>query len=1581
METPSPTPPGSADASTISPGSIDQYQLLRELGVGGMGVVWLARDTVLDRQVAIKVLKSGTRDPSSTKRLLREAMSAAKLSHPNVVSVYHVLDRDGQIHIVMELLGRSLADELRDGGRLPWTEATAAIRDAAAGLAAAHAAGLVHRDIKPSNLLRSGQGGIKVADFGLVDSPDSVKLTATGAVLGTLGYMSPEQCRGEKTDSRSDVYALGCTYYHLLTGRPPFEGADRHEVMSRHASGPFPNPKLFVTDLPDGVLHIIETACRKDPRLRYPTAAEMLAELGAALTPSAPAAALSGGRLRIFLSSPGDVAEERVVAKGLIERLANEFADRIAISPIIWEHEPLLAHDTFQSQIPRPSESEIVVCILWSRLGTRLPADISRPDGSRYASGTEYEFEDAVEGRKTNGYPDLLVYRKTAKPMVSLDDDVDLERRREQKKLLDAFEQKWFFHGEDGSLKAAFHTFEKTADFEQVLEQHLRRLIVRRSPVVTERPVAHAKPSWTSGSPFRGLDVFEFEHAPVFVGRTRAIGDVLNALRENAAAGKAFVLVVGVSGGGKSSLARAGVLPVLTQPGVIEGVALWRRAVLKPSDAASPIQSLAAALLRPEALPELGADGTSADQLAEMLRNAPAGAFALIKGGLSQAAAALVREQSLTKQPEARLVIVADQLEELFTLSAVAAAEREAFVAALSSLSRSGKVFVVATLRADFYHRAVELPELVALQDRAGQSTLLLPTPAEIGLMVRLPARAAGLTFEEDSQSGISLEDVLRDAASASPESLPLLQFALEELYQRRTPEGLLTYAAYRELGGVEGALTQRAEAIFASLSPEVQAAFPRVMRGLVHVGEGDAVARHQAALESVAPNSAAKEFVDAFVKARLFTADRTEQAGASVRVTHEALLLNWPRVKDWLKQDRELLILRSRVSAAAARWQAEGRRSDLLLNEGKPLLEAESVAAKLGDELPRTQRAYIAASALRRKRRTALKRSAVAALVLLTLIASLAAGYARRQRSKADANASRAEANARLAATNAAAAQANADRALESQRRALASEKLANERLAAIEMGVGGAVDETTAPQLTTAFRESYAKLNPSVKAMKAGDLSPLSPVLQDPTMKKMEQDIMAILEKANLKDEKATRAMLSPSSVPGLIMMLKDPDDQVRIKALQLVRIMGPDAKAAIPALIEAVRDPDVMVRTVAIGAIGAMGPDAVQALPVLREALSDERMFGMAAAGAAIMIGRLGEPAKPAVPDLIALLRRRGMGGTGGALIAFTELGPVAEDAAPVVIETLKETQDAAVVNLCLSALAAIGPAAKPALPQLLEILKGDDATQRQKSLAVLAKLGPDAEPALPQLIRILRSNDQDCRGWACEVLSNCPSIAKKALPDLVKASNGQEGVLDDAPQGPGKPNEPNKPDEKDPTTSKLMYWGTRALANLDPPEPGAGSTLAARLSSPSTGTRSWAAFGLERMGGKAAAYLPDLRKALEGETDQGNRTSIERAIAKVALTPAEFWYDGSIEPKGVRHWVQADSEHWDSTLPDGSTTRFVVIGPADDGKGTIVQRLPGKDVEVLIPASLDGGTLSTRKTGEKDWQTMATVRAHQ
>ena len=290
--------------------------------------------------------------------------------------------------------------------------------------------------------------------------------------------------------------------------------------------------------------------------------------------------------IRIFVSSPGDVGEERVMTARVVQRLQGLFGQSVKLEPIIWEHEPMRATQHPQEQIPLPSECDIVVCLLWSRLGTRLPDKISAAG----KTGTEWEFEEAARSFREKKTPDLLVYRKTKEVLASVDDETTYAEKKSQWNALSGFLTHWF-KSEDGTFKAVFKTFEALDQFEDLLERDLRRLIQERLKLT---PLA-AK-TWHH-APFRGLEVFDYEHAPIFFGRTRAIGGIREALVQQAAHGCAFVLVFGMSGVGKSSLVRAGVLPTITQPGVIEGVGLWRWCVFRPSDATGDLCDGLAAVL------------------------------------------------------------------------------------------------------------------------------------------------------------------------------------------------------------------------------------------------------------------------------------------------------------------------------------------------------------------------------------------------------------------------------------------------------------------------------------------------------------------------------------------------------------------------------------------------------------------------------------------------------------------------------------------------------------------------------------------------------------------------------------------------------------------------------------------------------------------------------------------------------------------------------------------------------------------------------------------------------------------------
>ncbi|HEU4692394.1 MAG TPA: tetratricopeptide repeat protein [Vicinamibacterales bacterium] len=690
--------------------------------------------------------------------------------------------------------------------------------------------------------------------------------------------------------------------------------------------------------------------------------------------------------LRIFVSSPGDVAEERLIARRVIGRLEAQFGDALKLEPLFWEHEPLLATASFQEQVPRPSDADIAIVILWSRIGTVLPGHIRRPDGSLYNSGTEFEFEDAVEGFRRNGKPELLVYRKTARPNWPADDALTAQRVA-QKVALDGFIDKWFVDRASGAFTGAFHSFESPADFEELLEAHLTRIIERALGTFDlTRPASRA---WHKGSPFRGLETFDPEHASIFFGRTAAIATVLMKLRKQAERGTAFVLIMGMSGGGKSSLARAGVLPLMLHPGVLGRAPEWRYARFRPSDGHGDLASaLVAALAQTSAIPELPGSGTPAHD-----------AF---RASLLEAPLTFAEQVDAALGGTCHLALVVDQLEEIFTDDRIDQRQRERFAAALDALSRTGSVWIVATMRSDLYPRLSDLPVFMALKEGDGQFDLLPPTMREIGQIIRLPAAAAGLRFESRPHTAERLDDTIRDAAAGNAAALPLLEFLLEELYKRRSTDNVLTFRAYEELGGVAGALAQRAEEVLEAVSPEARATLPLILRELVSLNVED----DTTPMRAVAPLSAftagpARELLQALLEARLFVSNLDDRGQPVISVAHEALLEHWPRVQAWADENREHLRAHARLSAAVRTWEREGRSRDFLLQRGKPLVEARTLIAE-GVRLSDPEKALVEASDRRAKRFGQLRAAAIVGLVVLALSASAAAWFATRESERA---------------------------------------------------------------------------------------------------------------------------------------------------------------------------------------------------------------------------------------------------------------------------------------------------------------------------------------------------------------------------------------------------------------------------------------------------------------------------------------------------------------------------------------------------------------------------------------------------
>ncbi|MER8734541.1 AAA family ATPase [Mesorhizobium sp. M1227] len=458
-------------------------------------------------------------------------------------------------------------------------------------------------------------------------------------------------------------------------------------------------------------------------------------------------------------------------------------------------------------------------------------------------------------------------------------------------------------------------------------------------------------------SPFRGLDVFDFDHADIFFGRARPIATCVDRVEQLVASGRAFLLIYGMSGSGKSSLLRAGLLPAILRPGATAGIVLWRRCLIRPSEGSDTIASFVAGLLQESALPELANERTAAE-LAELIRGAPDRVPALIRAALAKAAAA-----ANVSAAQARLVLAVDQMEELFTTQTGPA--REAFIRLLASLATSGLVWVIATIRADFFHRCGEVAGFSALKDGLGSYELLPPTGAEIAQIIREPARAAGLRFEETADQG-RLDDVLQAAAGADPESLPLLEFVLDALHDACRDRRILTFAAYRALGGLEGAIARRADEVADALPAHVQDTLPAVLRSLTTVRLGDeSIAAVPALATDVAGTPAQAELVDALIAARLLVSDEDAEGRAVVRVAHESLLTRWPRALNLVNANREFLETRARVQTDGRRWHSDKRNPDLLLPAGKRLVEAEELLLSRRDEIDGPTADYIQASSL----------------------------------------------------------------------------------------------------------------------------------------------------------------------------------------------------------------------------------------------------------------------------------------------------------------------------------------------------------------------------------------------------------------------------------------------------------------------------------------------------------------------------------------------------------------------------------------------------------------------------------------
>ena len=643
--------------------------------------------------------------------------------------------------------------------------------------------------------------------------------------------------------------------------------------------------------------------------------------------------------VQVFLSSPADVGPEREIAERVISRLDGIWKAHAQLRVKRWEKAHYQAVKGFQEAIGEMTAYDVVIGILWKRIGSPLPPDLfRRADGSSYESGTVFEIESAIAAGKANQRPAVYILRKT--------EDVRFGAKtvEEEKQQYDSLMAWWnrTFRDEQGYYRRGYQLYESLEEFEgrleQLLENHLR-----------EQGMIPAGAAWdirTKGSPYPGLVRYGLEYAPVYCGRGLAIAGALEDLNRASDREMPALFIVGPSGSGKSSLATAGLAPQFSGRG-IPGIDFWRLVLIEPAD--DLLLLIATQLFT--ALPEL-ASGPQGDiqSFCKLARTSADAAAGSVKWALEQAGETVRLQTGGGQKQTGRLLLILDQLE-----TVLRSPDRKYISAFTKALVERGVAWLVATLRSDCYAELQEDADLIAMRQRGALLDLPLPGSSEIADIINGPARAAALVFEE--RDGRSLAKLIRSAVSG-PDALPLLQMTLKRLFDAGD-DRTLTYEAYDKMGGLEGAIAAHADETFQALSPEAQSKLDGLLRSLVaDIEDNGRLTICTPARSEVASDPASAELVEKMTEARLLVS-----AGDSVRVAHEALLRRWRLAVDSPALQPDAIRLRRQIQPGCDLWKKTGLESDLL-QPGTALAAAERVAREHPGAFPPELDDYIARSA-----------------------------------------------------------------------------------------------------------------------------------------------------------------------------------------------------------------------------------------------------------------------------------------------------------------------------------------------------------------------------------------------------------------------------------------------------------------------------------------------------------------------------------------------------------------------------------------------------------------------------------------
>ncbi len=491
--------------------------------------------------------------------------------------------------------------------------------------------------------------------------------------------------------------------------------------------------------------------------------------------------------------------------------------------------------------------------------------------------------------------------------------------------------------------------------------------------------------TWQNGSPFPGLSAFESKEATVFFGRNEQIATLLKRISNQVAYKRAFTLLLGASGTGKSSLINAGVLPKLIDPKGYDGIRVISHVSIDFADMKQDwlLLDIASALLDWEVNDTPVFDGMSTEQLSkDLAQNVDA-----VIAKCQQACAK--KETNENQEASPYLSVFFDRLEILLSSPNIKVNECDALLSIIEALARSGAVIVFSACRNDFYPQVVSHASLMMGKSHGSHFDLTSPTHADLSQMIRLPALAAGLSWTKDQKSGLSLDEILATEAANNPDSLPMLQYTLQELYLQRSSENALQISVFKTLGGIEGAIGKKAEEIHQQMEQSHQQELAYVLSLLVTVNIQDDSITSRTARWSQLSTQNQRDFVHAMVDSRLFISHLLN-GEPCFRVAHEALLRRWPRATQWITEHRESIVIKGQLQEQSSRWLNEHKSKAYLLSKGKPLQQALSLQSNSAFTLEKQELAFIQASKAHANQRRWGKHAIVSLLCLLTFTAVL---------------------------------------------------------------------------------------------------------------------------------------------------------------------------------------------------------------------------------------------------------------------------------------------------------------------------------------------------------------------------------------------------------------------------------------------------------------------------------------------------------------------------------------------------------------------------------------------------------------